>query len=107
MKKVGELLTLAEEDAVLVKPYAVVFRAKCWVLLNVLVLNLCLVLFPVVWLSNQRSDHYKNEIQEWSRLERFKDYYDVDFERVSKVFVKMQCMNEENTLYKCCMNAQL
>lgn len=60
---------------------------------SVLVLNLCLAIFAVLSLRNQSPDHYKNKIQEGLRLEGFKEYCDVDFERVSKVFLQIHCMN--------------
>lgn len=60
---------------------------------SVLVLNLCLAIFAVFSLKNQRPDHYKDKIQEGLRLEGFEEYDDVDFERVSKGFLKIHCMS--------------
>lgn len=60
---------------------------------SVLVLNLCLAMFAVLSLRNRSPDHYKDKIQEGLRLEGFEEYCDVDFERVSKVFLKIHCMN--------------
>lgn len=41
---------------------------------SVLLLNLCLAMFAVFSLRNQRPDHYKDKIQEGLRLEGFEEY---------------------------------
>lgn len=60
---------------------------------SVLVLNLCLAIFAVLSLRNQSPDHYKDKIQEELRLEGFEEYYDVDFETVSKGFLKINTLS--------------
>lgn len=82
-----------DEHSVLVKLYAKVASQVLMSFRSVLVLNLCLAIFAVLSLRNRSPDHYKDKIQEGLRLEGFEEYCDVDFERVSKGFLKIHCLS--------------